>query len=453
MYIHLLSAALLAAATIQPAPPRPDPLGHLVAEALRANLGLEQERLIERRALAAVHEARGRLLPSVGIEFRGSDLEGVPNLGDLVNPAYQALNQLAGTNQYPTDVDITVPPQHESRVRLLQPLLDLRAAAGYSAARSRHEGQRMELRVAARRLAAEVQLAYLREASARRVVDIYESSLTLVREQERVAERLFEIGRATPEATERARAERARVEQALAEGRANRRAAARALNRLLARPLDAPVETIPDSAFDLPLRLTSDAAVTHALTHREELRAVDAGERAAAAARRAVSASFMPNVHLALDYGFQDNEVGFGHDHDFRGASVLLSWNVLNGGSDRARLDGARYELERLRIRRRDLEDAIALEVRTAHEAATVAREAIATAEAGLVAARRTFELVRRRYEEGVATPMEFVDARTALTNAELNRVLTAYRYAMRWVDLERAAALREIPISGEGRP
>jgi hypothetical protein len=39
------------------------------------------------------------------------------------------------------------------------------------------------------------------------------------------------------------------------------------------------------------------------------------------------------------------------------------------------------------------------------------------------------------------------VDARTALTSAELNRVMTAYRYAIRYVDLERAAALRDLAL------
>jgi len=83
--------------------------------------------------------------------------------------------------------------------------------------------------------------------------------------------------------------------------------------------------------------------------------------------------------------------------------------------------------------------------VRQAYEAAIVAREAIATAEARVAAARRTFDLVRRRYEEGEANQIEFLDARTQLTNAELNRALTANRYAMRYVDLERAAALRSL--------
>jgi outer membrane protein TolC len=74
-----------------------------------------------------------------------------------------------------------------------------------------------------------------------------------------------------------------------------------------------------------------------------------------------------------------------------------------------------------------------------------VARSAIATAEARLAAARRSFELVRRRYEEGLATQVEFIDARTTYTGAELNRVATIYRYAIRYVDLERAAVLRDL--------
>jgi hypothetical protein len=40
------------------------------------------------------------------------------------------------------------------------------------------------------------------------------------------------------------------------------------------------------------------------------------------------------------------------------------------------------------------------------------------------------------------------VDARTSLTQAESNQVLTLYRYAIHWVDLERAAALRDLPLA-----
>jgi outer membrane protein TolC len=440
--LALAVAALVPTAT---SAQQQDPLGPLVTEALRTNLGLEAERLAERRAASDVREARGLFFPTLGLQSRYSRLGGVPNIGDLINPAYAALNQLTGTNRFPTAIDITLPPRHESRVQLVQPLFNAGILANYALARARQDGQRMQLAAAARQLATDVQIAYLQEASARRAAEIYEASLALVQETERVAERLRDAGRATPEAVYRARAERADVEQQLAEARERQLAAARALNRILRRPLDSAVAVIPDSAFALPLDITPDGAVAHALATREELRHVDAGVRTAQAAGRAATAAFLPSVSLAVDYGFQGPDFTFRGSDDFWVASVVVSWNLFNGGRDAARRAAAGYEADRARTLRQDLADRIALEVRTAFEAATVARTAIGTAGARLEAARRTFELVRRRYEEGVASPIEFVDARTAYTNAELNRVVTAYRYAMRWVDLERAAALRNL--------
>src|SRR5690242_282335 len=105
--VHLIAAA---AAVVAWAPAanaqRPDPLAPLVAEALKSNLGLAQERLAARRADAQVGEARALLLPTIGLESRGTRMHDVPNIGDLVNPAYAALNQLTGTNQFPTNIDI-----------------------------------------------------------------------------------------------------------------------------------------------------------------------------------------------------------------------------------------------------------------------------------------------------------------------------------------------------------
>src|SRR6266567_3781321 len=118
-----LVSVLLASAPVALEAQRPDPLGQLVTEALRANLGLESERLAERRAAAEVREARGLFLPSLGLQSRYSRLGGVPNIGDLINPAYATLNQLTGTNRFPTNINFTLPQRHESRLELVQPRL------------------------------------------------------------------------------------------------------------------------------------------------------------------------------------------------------------------------------------------------------------------------------------------------------------------------------------------
>jgi len=424
-----------------------DPLGDIVAEALRQNLAIAQENLAVDRAEAGVREARGRFLPSLTLDSRYSEQNGALNLGDFVNPAYRALNQLTGTNEFPTNLDVTLPFRHESRLRLLQPVFDPSVLAGHSLARHTRDGQQLQRAAAARRIAALAQTAYLDLASARSGRLTWEATLALVTESERVAQRLVDAGRATPDAVLRARADRSDVEQQLAEARAVEHAAARAFNQILRRPLDQDVEALPDSLLRFEITLTESEAIASALARREELAQTTAGIGAAQAGVRRASASFLPTVYLALDYGFQGRDLSFTRNNDFAVASVVLSWNLFNGGSDLARRQSAQLEADRLRLQRTELEDLIRLDVRQAYEAAVVAKEAIATADARLAAARRSFELVRRRYEEGLAAQVEYLDARTAFTNADLNRVQTVYRYAVRYVDLERAAALRKIEL------
>ena len=87
----------------------PDPLAAIVAEALENNLGLAQENLAVERADAGVRETRGRFFPTLSLDARYSEQSGTLNLGDFVNPAYDALNRVTGTNQFPTDLNVTLP--------------------------------------------------------------------------------------------------------------------------------------------------------------------------------------------------------------------------------------------------------------------------------------------------------------------------------------------------------
>lgn len=423
-----------------------DPMAALVDEALRNNLGLAQARAVEDRAAAEVKQARGLMLPSLSLESRYSRQNGTLNLGDVVNPAFSTLNQLTGENRFPTDLDITLPRRHDSRLRVTQPVFNETIRNSYALARHRGEAQRWERLSVARRLAADVQSALLTASSARAAVGILESSLALVRENERVAERLVAANQATPEVIFRARAERSDVEQQLAEAKDRASAAVRVVNRIAGRDLDMAVEALPpDSLLCLEIGVSAEEAEASALAHREELMVAGEGLEAAAAAKRIANAALLPSVSLAVDYGFTGNEVAFSGRDDYVVASVVVSWTPFDGGRNLAGKEAARADAARMRAAREETRDLVRLDVRQAYESAVVARSAIDAAEDRVAAARRAFELVRRKYDEGVASQIEFVDARAALTGAELNRAVTIYRWGGRYVDLERAAALREI--------
>ncbi|HST62342.1 MAG TPA: TolC family protein [Longimicrobium sp.] len=427
------------------APPAADPLGGYVRQALDGNLGLRQERLSADRAEAAVREARGLYLPSLTLDSRYSEMRGGVNIGDFINPAYGALNEITGSDRFPTDVDARLPLAQETKLRIAQPLYQPAIRENHRLQRTLRDLQGHALGAATRQLAADVQTAYLDYARSARVVELYRNTLPLLQENLRVAERRVEHGTATPDAVLRARAERAETQQALAEAEVRSSSALRRFNHLLNRPLDTPVEVLPDEALAFALSVDEDGAVARALAGREELRQSDAGIAAAESQARIAGSAARPTVALAVDYGFQGADYSFGADDDFAIASLVVSWNAFNGGQTGARRQQARIEADRARAGRANAEQQIELQARTAFRSAEVARGAIATAEDRLAAARRTYELVERRYQEGIAAQIELIDARTAFTRAGLNLILTRYDYAARFVELERAAALREL--------
>lgn len=425
-----------------------------VREALDRNLGLAGQRLALARADALVREARGRWLPSLTVNARYSERSGeILDLGELVNPAFAALNQLLGSDRFPTDVSLKQPYRQETNLRLVQPLFLPAASAGVAVARSVRDGEAASTAAAARELAAAVRLAYLDVARAARVKELARTTLDLLEENLRVSQSLVDHGAATPDALLRARADRSEGDQRLAEAIRLEEAAREAFNLLLERPLEQPVELAPDSLHGVALVVPLDSALARGLAVREEIRQLDAGVRAAAGAERLALSAFLPTLVAAVDYGFQGERYRFTAERDFLIASLVLQWNLLNGGQDRARRDQARLEGERLRAEREATRRRIALEIRTAWRAAEVAGGARATAADRLASAERSYHLVDRKYREGAAPQVELIDARTSYTAARLNLILTSYDYFTRCVELDRAAALYPASLSHVGAP
>ena len=419
------------------------PLDGYVREGLRANQGLVARRLALASAEAGEREATGRWLPSVTVNARYSERSGnILDLGSLVNPAFRALNQLTGSNQFPTHLRLGQPFKQETSVRLLQPVFNPAVAAGSVIARRVREAEALGVAGEARRLAADIRLAYLDHARAVRLTELHRATLALLDENLRVTEALLANGVATPDALLRARADRSEGVQRLADAERLVEASREAFNLLLERPLETEVLLAPDSALGIALPPERDTALARGLAAREELRQLEAGARVADGQGRLAEAAFLPTVSLAIDYGFQGEDYDFGARQDYLVASLVLQWNLFNGGQDRARRAQAVLAAERLRTERRATARQVELEIRTAWASAEVSRQAVATAQDRLASAERNYGLVERRHREGAASQVELIDARTAFTSARLNLVLTTYDYLARTVEFERAAAL-----------
>ncbi len=450
-----LAASRIHAQTVAPTPERlvassPPSMQQLldgyVAEALRANLALAQQTAAVRRADGSVREARGRFLPSVGVMARYSEYSGVVNIGDFINPAYDALNQLIGQPRFPTNVNATLPFRQETKLELVQPLFNDALFGAMAAARAQRDLVGAARKGAMRQLAADVQMAWLGVASAGKVVETLETMLPVLDENLRVSERLVGAGQATPDVVLRARAERSELLQQIADAHRQRDAVRRSFNLLRNADANAAITMTEDSVLLGELSLSRDALLARALGQREELQQAQGGIRIARAQQRIAGAGLLPSVALSASYGVQGDAYRFNRKNDVALANFVLSWNLFNGGQDMARREQAAFARDEATYRRREAELGVRLQVENATDAVETARAALLAANDRQVSARRAFSLVERRYAEGLATQIEFLSARSSFTSAALNQVITRYTLAARQVELERAAALRSLP-------
>jgi outer membrane protein TolC len=417
----------------------------LVAEALESNLGLTAVQAGVDQRLAALDVARSRFLPSIDLQLRYSEADGGREIefpvGDLLNPVYASLNDLLAAHGEPApfapieNVSFSFLREREqdSVVRLTQPLYDARisaerrgAAHGYDAARFGLEAYRL-------RLARDVRQAYFRWLATREAIGVFEATLGLARENERVNDSLHRNGKVTRDLLLRAEAERLGIEERLHRARATESLARRYLNLLCNAPLNREPETATVADADLP-RLAARIPASRgpaledaALDSRRELRQLEAGVAAAGESEHAARAAMKPQLALAVDAGSQGEQWDYADQDGYVLASVVVRFNLFRGGGDRAAIRAAHARTAELEAGRALAEQQIRIEVQEAISDLEVAEATLATASRRVEAASAAYAIVAKKRDLGQVSPADYLDAQRALTEARLNGNVTRF--------------------------
>jgi outer membrane protein len=420
-FVALLAAtiAMAGAASAQEIPAVERVAQSLVAEALAANLELDQAELNVDARLAVLDQARAEYLPQIDLQLRFTDANGgrtieVPALG--------------------IDFRFLREREQESFVRLTQPIYDARRAAekrgaGYAWDASRHGLEAYRLR-----LARDVRQAYYRWLTARESIGVLEATAGLARENERVNDSLYRNGKVTKDLRLSAEAEHLEITQQLLRARAAEDLARRYLNLLCNAPLDrepeAPVVTdadLPRMAQGIPTA-RGVALEQRAVDRRAELRELDSGIAASGEAESAARAAFKPQLAFAVDAGTQGEEWDYSVEDSFVLASVILRFNLFNGGGDRAAIREARARTAGLTAGRQLAEQQIRIEVQEAITDLEVAEASLETASRRIEAADAAYAIIAKKRDLGQVSSAEYLDAQRALTQARLNGNVTRFQ-------------------------
>ncbi|MCX7070207.1 MAG: TolC family protein [Gammaproteobacteria bacterium] len=452
--LSLLAGLLLTVTAHSDELPAADPLAGYVAEALASNAALKAQDFAVEAAAQGLAAARARRAPQLALNARYTVADGgrvtrIPT-GDLVNPIYQTLNALtaggANPTQFPTigntDINFLRRTEQDTRLTLSAPLYAPQISAQIGIRAAEFDGARAGREAFARTLVRDVKAAYFQLAQAQAGVEILDASVRTLAENRRVAEALLAAGKATRDRVLRAEAELLAVDQRLQTARSDERGARRYLNLLRNRDEAEPV-TVAEVVSPAVDGIVDGAAAAGA---RPELRDLDARISAADQATRLAGASFLPTLSLVADSGVQGTGYAIDRDSDVSTASLVLSWTLFDFGGRRAAEAQARAQHQQLAALRDDLRRQLALAQLSADDQALTAERALLTAEARVAAAEEGFRIAENKRDAGQSSPIEFLDAERARTEARLGRVIA--RSALQIARAEQEYTRARFPLS-----
>jgi outer membrane protein len=203
------------------------------------------------------------------------------------------------------------------------------------------------------------------------------------------------------------------------------------LNSLLLRPLNDDVQ--PEEVKKTPSAgITLEQAWAAAETESPEIQVIDAGIRAKEESIKAVQAEYLPSFFLSGGYEYQENQYMVFPRNWSLVAGVNI--NLSSGGATTSRVSVGRSELLSLRITRDKIADAVRLDVKSAYLDLQSSSQKIDVMKTSVASAEENLRLQRLRYQEGVGTALEVLDAVTLLSAAQSDSWRALY-------DFERAEA------------
>jgi outer membrane protein len=290
-------------------------------------------------------------------------------------------------------------------------------------------------------LVAEVKTAYFNYLKALEIISFLDRTQELLNENLRVNEKLVENQKATWEVVYRARADLSLLEKQRSEAEKSLDMARAYFNFLLNRPQDSMVDPIQLELVLAVPEIDLIAAENQALNNRQELKQLAAGLEAARSGIKLNRSAFLPGVFAVLDFGFQGEQYRFGKEDDFWIASAILEWNLFNGFQDRAKIQQATLEKKKIETRRQELENQIKLEVREAWHNLMIAVKDLQSTRDRLDSQKKSFEIMDKKYQQGMALQVEYLDARNNYLQSEIQQVVATFDYHIRQAEFERTVA------------
>jgi outer membrane protein TolC len=205
----------------------------------------------------------------------------------------------------------------------------------------------------------------------------------------------------------------------------NRRATSTSkLNTILARPITTEIQVV-DVTTDIPEDMELERAWEISAQERNEIKILNHELRILSLQETVLKSEYYPQLFARGGYNFTENRYQFPEGN----WSFILGMNIdlFSGGSTRAEVSKILYQRDQLQEEKSKLMDDITFEVEKSYLDLKNATEKIQVTKDSVDQAEENLRINKIRYEEGIGTSTDVVDAITLLAKAETNYYRAVY--------------------------
>lgn len=417
-----------------------------IKEGLQNNQALKQQRFLLEKNLYALREANTLFMPTVNFNTTYTSATGGRRInlpvGDLVNPVYQTLNQLTQSDRFPqiSNVNEQLMPHdfYDARFRVAVPLVNAEIYYNKKIKQEQLTMQQAEINVYKRELVKDIKTAYFKFLQASEAVRIYQNALSLLKESQRINESLVKNGMATSTVLARSQSEISKIEAQIMEAQNNQQNAVAYLNFLLNKPLESQIQI--DTAFNT-IKTQIPENINSEMGNREELQRIKAGINANQQVLNLNKTFWIPKLGTAVDLGSQGFHWQFNDQTRYALLGISLDWNLFASGRNKLKIKQAEMDLNALNAQYEQVDNQLHLQVKTTVNNYRSALEIYQSTQFQVESAQKYFNDTFKRYKQGQASQIEYLDARNNLTSAQLQQSIALYNVWIKLAEVERVKA------------
>jgi len=282
--------------------------------------------------------------------------------------------------------------------------------------------------------------AYFTILQTKNLVEVNQQSVSNLQEHLNSVQAKYDVGVVAKSDVLRAEVELANAQQNLIKAQNNYDlAVAGLLNTMTIDPGTelALTDTLSYNKYDKTLDDSLQAAQT-----RPDVAQAEENVKISETAVKMAKSGKLPSVSLSASNGWNGSVLPGSGDDDWS-VGLSASWSIFDAGSTSAKVKQADASLDKAKEQLVQVKNSAALEVRQNYLSMQEAEKRIDTNKVAVGKAEEDLVIAREKYNAGVGTNLDVIDAQLALTQAKTNEIQALFDYNVNVAKIDKAIGLK----------